>query len=43
MSTDIAWPIEQSVKRTELASFIDKGSSRVKMVSCVLNTQYHYT
>lgn len=25
-----AWPIEQSVKRTKLASFIDKGSSRVE-------------
>jgi len=27
-----SWPIEQSVKRTELASFIDKGSGRVKMI-----------
>jgi len=38
-----SWPIEQSVMRTELASFIDKGSGRVKMVACVFNTQYHCT
>ena len=30
-----SWPIEQSVKHTELASLIDKGSGRDKMALCV--------